>query len=185
MTLPQEGALSLAMVQTAPRTPRTDGSFRFPRSTTTPVWSESRPAASAAATTSSSRACCARRCPRCQATSRSAWWPRSATAPPSAGAVDVGDRIAVETMLSCRHCSPCLGWLLSPLQLAAHLFLHPALGRPGLWGSYAQYMYLDPNCVVHKVDSSLDRLDGVMFNPLGAGFRWAVEIPRRVRATRS
>jgi threonine dehydrogenase-like Zn-dependent dehydrogenase len=38
-------------------------------------------------------------------------------------------------------------------------------------------MYLDPNAVVHKVDPTLDPSIAVMFNPLGAGFRWAVEIP--------
>jgi threonine dehydrogenase-like Zn-dependent dehydrogenase len=39
-------------------------------------------------------------------------------------------------------------------------------------------MYLDPNCVVHKVDASLSPQIAVMFNPLGAGFRWAVELPK-------
>jgi threonine dehydrogenase-like Zn-dependent dehydrogenase len=39
-------------------------------------------------------------------------------------------------------------------------------------------MYLDPNCVVHKVDASLPASTAVMFNPLGAGFRWAVELPQ-------
>jgi threonine dehydrogenase-like Zn-dependent dehydrogenase len=38
-------------------------------------------------------------------------------------------------------------------------------------------MYLDPNCVVHKVDPTLSPQTAVMFNPLGAGFRWAVEMP--------
>jgi threonine dehydrogenase-like Zn-dependent dehydrogenase len=39
-------------------------------------------------------------------------------------------------------------------------------------------MYLDPNCIVHKVDAKLPASTAVMFNPLGAGFRWAVEIPQ-------
>jgi threonine dehydrogenase-like Zn-dependent dehydrogenase len=91
--------------------------------------------------------------------------------------VDVGDRIAVETMISCRHCSPCLGGsyhLCDSRRIYSYI---PLSDAPGLWGSYAQYMYLDPNCVVHKVDSSLEPSTAVMFNPLGAGFRWAVEIP--------
>ncbi|MCP5067416.1 MAG: alcohol dehydrogenase catalytic domain-containing protein [bacterium] len=92
--------------------------------------------------------------------------------------VDVGDRIAVETMLSCRHCGPCLGGsyhLCDSRRIYSYI---PLSDEPGLWGSYAQYMYLDPNCVVHKVDASLDPSTAVMFNPLGAGFRWAVEIPQ-------
>lgn len=92
--------------------------------------------------------------------------------------VDVGDRVAVETMLSCRHCSPCLGGdyhLCDARRIYSYI---PLSDEPGLWGSYAQYMYLDPNSVVHKVDATLDPTTAVMFNPLGAGFRWAVEIPR-------
>ena len=92
--------------------------------------------------------------------------------------VDVGDRVAVETMLSCRHCGPCLGGdyhLCDARRIYSYI---PLSDAPGLWGSYAQYMYLDPNSVVHKVDEALDPRTAVMFNPLGAGFRWAVEIPR-------
>ena len=92
--------------------------------------------------------------------------------------VDVGDRIAVETMLSCRHCGPCLAGayhLCGSRRIYSYIPLSEA---PGLWGSYAQYMYLDPGCVVHKVDATLPASTAVMFNPLGAGFRWAVEIPK-------
>jgi threonine dehydrogenase-like Zn-dependent dehydrogenase len=91
--------------------------------------------------------------------------------------VDVGDRIAVETMLACHHCGPCLGGayhLCSSRRIYSYI---PLSESPGLWGSYAQYMYLDPNCVVHEVDATLPAETAVMFNPLGAGFRWAVEIP--------
>jgi len=92
--------------------------------------------------------------------------------------VDVGDRIAVETMLSCRHCRPCLGGAYHLCDQRRIYSYIPLSEAPGLWGSYAQYMYLDPNCVVHKVDPALPASTAVMFNPLGAGFRWAVEIPQ-------
>jgi threonine dehydrogenase-like Zn-dependent dehydrogenase len=92
--------------------------------------------------------------------------------------IDVGDRIAVETMLACHHCGPCLGGryhLCSTRRIYSYI---PLSEEPGLWGSYAQYMYLDPNAVVHKMDPTLLPSTAVMFNPLGAGFRWAVEIPK-------
>jgi threonine dehydrogenase-like Zn-dependent dehydrogenase len=92
--------------------------------------------------------------------------------------VDVGDRVAVETMLSCRHCDPCLGGsyhLCDSRRIYSYI---PLSDEPGLWGSYSQYMYLDPNAVVHKIDPTLPPETAVMFNPLGAGFRWAVEIPK-------
>jgi threonine dehydrogenase-like Zn-dependent dehydrogenase len=38
-------------------------------------------------------------------------------------------------------------------------------------------MVLAENSIVHRMDPSLPPEIAVMFNPLGAGFRWAVEIP--------
>jgi threonine dehydrogenase-like Zn-dependent dehydrogenase len=38
-------------------------------------------------------------------------------------------------------------------------------------------MFLDATSVVHRVDPDLPPEIAVMFNPLGAGFRWAVELP--------
>ncbi|MBX3706706.1 MAG: zinc-binding dehydrogenase [Pseudomonadales bacterium] len=92
--------------------------------------------------------------------------------------VDVGDRVAVETMISCRHCGPCLG---GSYHLCDHRRIYsyiPLTEAPGLWGGYAQYMYLHPNSVLHRVDARLPAAIAVMYNPLGAGFRWAVELPR-------
>ena len=91
--------------------------------------------------------------------------------------IDVGDRIAVETMLACHHCGPCLGGSYHLCDTRRIYSYIPLSDEPGLWGSYSQYMYLDPNAVVHKVDPTLAPEIAVMFNPLGAGFRWGVEIP--------
>lgn len=91
--------------------------------------------------------------------------------------VDVGDRVAVETMLSCRFCAPCLQ---GRYHLCDHRRIYsyiPLSEAPGLWGAYAEYMFLDPNSIVHRIDPSLPAEIAVMFNPLGAGFRWAVEVP--------
>src|SRR5262249_23051450 len=38
-------------------------------------------------------------------------------------------------------------------------------------------MYLAPQSIVHRVRADIPASLAVMFNPLGAGFRWAVEIP--------
>jgi threonine dehydrogenase-like Zn-dependent dehydrogenase len=91
--------------------------------------------------------------------------------------VEVGDRVAVETMLACHHCDPCLGGAYHLCDSRRIYSYIPLSEKPGLWGSYSQYMYLDPNAVVHKVDQRLAPEIAVMFNPLGAGFRWAVEMP--------
>ena len=53
----------------------------------------------------------------------------------------------------------------------------PLSRPPGLWGAYADYMYLDPHSLLHKVRSDVPAGIAVLFNPLGAGFRWAVDLP--------
>lgn len=92
--------------------------------------------------------------------------------------VDVGDRVAVETMIACHCCDICLSGhyhLCGDRRIYSYI---PLSDSPGLWGAYAEYMYLHPNAIVHKMSKSLPPEVAVMFNPLGAGFRWAVEIPR-------
>lgn len=92
--------------------------------------------------------------------------------------VDVGDRVAVETMIACHCCDTCLSGhyhLCGDRKIYSYI---PLSDTPGLWGAYSEYMYLHPNAIVHKMSKALPPEVAVMFNPLGAGFRWAVEIPR-------
>ncbi len=92
--------------------------------------------------------------------------------------VDVGDRVAVENMISCRFCAPCLGGRSHLCERRKIYSYVPLSEPPGLYGAYAEYMWLHPNSVLHKVDAKLPAALAVMFNLLGAGFRWAVEIPQ-------
>src|SRR5688572_19707951 len=91
--------------------------------------------------------------------------------------VDVGDRVAVETMLSCRFCAPCLGGRYHLCERRRIYSYIPLDVAPGLWGAYAEYLYLDASAILHRIDRSLPASTAVLFNPLGAGFRWAVEVP--------
>ena len=91
--------------------------------------------------------------------------------------IDRGDRIAVETMLGCRSCKRCLAGDYHLCHRRRIYSYVPLSEPPGLWGAYAEYMYVAPNAVVHKMDPGLPPEFAVMFNPLGAGFRWGVEIP--------
>lgn len=89
-----------------------------------------------------------------------------------------GDRVAVETLLPCNTCRRCR---TGAYQLCAQRRVYsyiPLAVAPGLWGAYAEYLYLAPNAIVHPVDASIAPEIAVLFNPLGAGFRWAVEIPK-------
>ena len=48
---------------------------------------------------------------------------------------------------------------------------------PGLGGGYASHLYLRPDSMLMAVPDELDPVTATLFNPLGAGIRWAVEIP--------
>lgn len=94
--------------------------------------------------------------------------------------VDVGDRVAVEPLIRCGHCPACIAGRYQVCRGRGGMFGHgyvPIDQPPALWGAYADYMYLDPFSLVHKVRKDLPASLAVLFNPLGAGFRWAVEIP--------
>ncbi len=91
--------------------------------------------------------------------------------------VDTGDRVAVETLLSCHMCKRCLA---GEYHLCANRQVYstiPLSDEHGLWGAYANHMVLDPRTILHRMDPEIPAQVAVMYNPLGAGFRWGVEIP--------
>src|SRR3989442_9005179 len=94
--------------------------------------------------------------------------------------VDVGDRVAVESIIRCGHCRACVGGRYQLCRGRGGLFGHgyvPLDRPPGLWGAYADFMYLDPLSIVHRGRKDIPASVAVMFNPLCAGFRWAVDSP--------
>ena len=92
-----------------------------------------------------------------------------------------GDRVAVEPFLPCGGCRYCLtgayehcdGWP----QMMAYGFIGIDV-EPRAWGGYATHLYLHPKAVLHKVPAGIEPDVAVLFNPLGAGVRWGVNLPR-------
>jgi threonine dehydrogenase-like Zn-dependent dehydrogenase len=94
--------------------------------------------------------------------------------------VNAGDRVAVEVLIPCGHCPACLEGRYQVCRGRGGMFGYsyvPLSQPPGLWGAYADYMYLDPFSIVHPMRKDIPANLAVMFNPLGAGFRWAVDLP--------
>lgn len=88
--------------------------------------------------------------------------------------VQVGDRVAVEILRPCRSCDHCLtGRYMSCPNRDGAYGMTPLSREPGLWGGLADYLYLHPWAILHKVSKDLPAELAVMFNPLGAGVRWA------------
>ncbi|NIH80721.1 zinc-dependent alcohol dehydrogenase [Amycolatopsis viridis] len=92
--------------------------------------------------------------------------------------VRVGDRVAVEPVLGCGSCRACLTGNYRRCVSSRHGAAINAYGYlptsagPGLWGGYAEYLYLDPRTVLHKLDPDLPLELAALYQPMAAGLRW-------------
>jgi alcohol dehydrogenase len=94
--------------------------------------------------------------------------------------VRAGDRVAVEVFLSCRDCAACRAGASQRCERhgLADMYGFVNIDRaPALWGGYAEHQYLAPDSLLRRVPDVLDPVTATMFNPLGAGIRWAVTLP--------
>jgi threonine dehydrogenase-like Zn-dependent dehydrogenase len=91
--------------------------------------------------------------------------------------VQPGDRVALEVIVPCRFCKHCLigRYQACPNRRYGH-GVTPIDAEPALWGGFAEYLYLSPGTVVHKIDRDLPVELAAMYNPLGAGVRWACHL---------
>ncbi len=91
--------------------------------------------------------------------------------------VGPGDRVALEVIVPCRSCQLCLtGRYQSCRNRTVGHGVTPITVRPGLWGGLAEYLYLSPGAILHPIDKTLPAEIAVMFNPIGAGVRWACHL---------
>ncbi|MEZ5076765.1 MAG: alcohol dehydrogenase catalytic domain-containing protein [Solirubrobacterales bacterium] len=94
--------------------------------------------------------------------------------------VEVGDRVAVEPLIPCGTCEFCRAGERTRCNGWGRNYSYGLLGteiEPSLLGGYSEYMYLHPNTVLHKVPAGLPAEVAVLYNPLGAGVRWACVTP--------
>jgi len=91
--------------------------------------------------------------------------------------VQAGDRVAVEILIPCRSCNRCLagGYMNCRNRIGSHGGGNPPERQDRLTGGYAEYMDLHPNSIVHPIRNDIPAEIAVMYNPLGAGVRWALE----------
>ena len=91
--------------------------------------------------------------------------------------VSAGDRVAVEILIPCRSCDRCLAgrYMNCKNRIGSHGGFNPPERANVLSGGYAEYMHLHPNSIVHPMRNDIPAEIAVMYNPLGAGVRWALE----------
>jgi len=91
--------------------------------------------------------------------------------------VEPGDRVALEILIPCRTCELCLtGRYMSCRSKRGSYGYSPIASEPSLWGGFAEYVYLHPNAILHKMRKDIPADVAVMFNPMGAGVRWACHL---------
>ncbi|HEX9258061.1 MAG TPA: zinc-binding dehydrogenase [Acidimicrobiales bacterium] len=94
--------------------------------------------------------------------------------------VQAGQRVAVEVFQSCRGCDACRRGVYRRCErngLATMTGFVDVAKEPGLWGGYASHLYLGSDAMLLPVPEGLDPVVATLFNPLGAGIRWAADLP--------
>lgn len=99
--------------------------------------------------------------------------------------VKAGDRVAVQPGLHCGNCESCLkgddhhctsGPMKPWTNISMYGFI-PLDHKSGLYGSYGEYMVLEPRTILHKLPDNIPIEVATMFQPLASGFNWGIDTP--------
>lgn len=91
----------------------------------------------------------------------------------------VGTRVVVEPRIRCGRCRRCTQNLATCVSRkpSNSYGLIASIEPPGLWGGFAEFLYLDPNALVHPVTDDVPAEVATFVHPLASGHTWAVELP--------
>ena len=113
------------------------------------------------------------------ATSRWASSRRSANSPPSGGACRSATASALEVIVPCRRsCNDCLTGRYQACKFCkhGHGVTATSTSRPTCGAGSPSGCTFSPTSVMHRVSNDLTPEVAAMYNPLGAGVRWAAQL---------
>lgn len=85
----------------------------------------------------------------------------------------IGDRVVVEGIVPCGHCSFCNQGHRQLCHEGRQYGFSDSATPPYLWGAYSEYMYLSPNSLITKVPPDISaEAATVAASTLGNGIRW-------------
>ncbi len=88
--------------------------------------------------------------------------------------VQKGDRVIVEYAFPCDYCEACLEGNYTRCESnLCYGSMISCKDSPYLWGAYAEYMYIAPRAVVHKISKTLPNEAAILISAvLGNAIRW-------------
>jgi alcohol dehydrogenase len=91
--------------------------------------------------------------------------------------VKEGDRVAIEPVIPCGHCSQCVVGAYTRCEADMGYGLYHGINvPPSLWGGYATHLYVHPHTMVHRLPSGIPTDLMTLFNPLSNALRWVYEV---------
>lgn len=89
-----------------------------------------------------------------------------------------GDRVVVEEVLRCGECAVCgQPGSRGCERIRVYGITVTVDTPPGLWGGYAEHVYLAPRVRLHRVPDGVSAEDAALFVPVANGLRWAGTVP--------
>jgi threonine dehydrogenase-like Zn-dependent dehydrogenase len=97
--------------------------------------------------------------------------------------VDEGDRIAIEEFIPCGACSLCLAgnYRLCDAtdsrsgERVLRYGITPVDVPPSLWGGFAEFLYVHPRSILHRMPEGVPDEVATLFIPLSNGVEWVVK----------
>lgn len=98
-------------------------------------------------------------------------------------AVRSEDRIALEEFIPCGRCRLCLAGHYRLCDTTDSRSGRPVLRygitpisiAPSLWGGFAEYVYVHPNSIVHRMPAAIGDEVATLFIPISNGIQWVVK----------